>query len=435
MILRKKCLIIATVTMFVFSFLTSNYPVNAIDSTTKVKCSIPDKAHPEICQDDYYSGNNISFYDPNAVPCSATAAATSSGPLVGNDNPEKIFNYLTGKGLTAAQAAGFLGNIKDESGYNPNAQEPGMVVPDNTMPTEGRGFGIIQWSFTPRQGPLVALAKATNRDTTDLSLQLDYLWKEITDPALYKGQHWENALANLKATNDPVEAARSIHYDYERSGAWPGFPASRGVVATEWFNKLKNNTNTATTTTATTSQCGTSAGIGDYMSADFKLFNQCDAPWGKLPVPSPDGTACQVACGPTSVAMMVVNMTGQNVTPTDTINFVTQNNLWYGTGGTTMQTNKQLIENWQLKAELVPSTVGLDDIKAILDKGGLVMMSGRGAVPYLDSINHYVIIKGITADNKFSIADPNGKSGEYDTGTIIASIRAVGLGGVAAYKK
>ena len=427
---RKRSYIIAVLSMFFFSFLINNYPVNA----TGVACDIPDPKDPKICLDSFYAGNNVSFYNPNAKACSTTGTVVSaSGPLVGNDNPEKIFNYFIGKGLTAAQAAGFLGNIQKESTFNPNALQPGQVMPDNAMPIDGRGFGLIQWTYTSRQAPLVQLAKETNRDTTDLALQLDYVWKELTDTALNKGQHWESTLANLKATDNPVDAARSIHYDYERSSAWPGFDAIRGTHAQMWFDKFKGNA--ATATPAATDECtGATGGLGDYTSDEFKLFNQCDPPWGQMQVPSPDGTACQVACGPTSVAMMVVNMTGQNITPTDTINYVSQNNMWYGTGGTTMQTTVSTAKNWGLQAELVAANVTLNDITAILDKGGLVMMSGLGATPFLPGVRHFVIIRGIAADGKFIIADPNGKSGNYDTGTILAGIRAAGLGGTAVYK-
>lgn len=401
-----------------------------------------------VMDEEFYASNEVLYYDPDAVNCRADSNGAPIAALTGNDNPSKIFNYLITKGLTPAAAAGFLGNMKSESQFNPNMEEPTHIVKDNSMPINGHGFGLIQWSFTPRQAPLVALAQSTGRNTTDLGLQLDYMWKELTDPSLASGQPWEKTIEKLKGVNDPVEAATIIHYDYERSGQWPNFPAIRGTDATYWFNQLKGSAASTSSTGTTNASTGPAAcsggtssggagngGIGDYMdNAKFTLFNQCSAPWGGLSVPSPDGTACQVACGPASMAMIIVNMTGKNITPTDTINYVTQTNKWYGTGGTTMQANQAIAVNWGLKADVVPASISVDEIKAIISKGGMVMMAGLGTTPYLSFVNHYVVIRGITTDGKFRVADPNGHSGDYDINTMMADIRNAGIGGVAVYK-
>ena len=39
--------------------------------------------------------------------------------LVGNTIQERIWNFLKGKGLTDIAAAGVMGNIQAESGFNP----------------------------------------------------------------------------------------------------------------------------------------------------------------------------------------------------------------------------------------------------------------------------------------------------------------------------
>ena len=40
--------------------------------------------------------------------------------LIGKNNEEKIWNFLTGKGLNSYGAAGLMGNLFAESGLNPH---------------------------------------------------------------------------------------------------------------------------------------------------------------------------------------------------------------------------------------------------------------------------------------------------------------------------
>jgi murein DD-endopeptidase MepM/ murein hydrolase activator NlpD len=121
----------------------------------------------------------IYFYSPEDLtgnPCATTATN-----LIGNDNTEKVWNYLTAKGLKPHQVAGVMGNLQAESGMCADRlqnQACGSAV--GVAPSDGLGYGLAQWTFTDRQAPLVELAKKTNRDTWDLSLQLDYLWQEFS---------------------------------------------------------------------------------------------------------------------------------------------------------------------------------------------------------------------------------------------------------------
>ena len=130
----------------------------------------------------FYAGNDIFFYtpgDPCAVaPDTTTLSATSTAASTGG-SVEKILKYFTEKGLTLAAAAGFVGNMTGESGVNPRAIQPSKEAPVNYTPVDGQGFGLIQWTFSSRQKPLVALASSTKRNTTDIDLQLDYIWKEL----------------------------------------------------------------------------------------------------------------------------------------------------------------------------------------------------------------------------------------------------------------
>ena len=104
--------------------------------------------------------------------------------LSGKDNKEKIWNYLIGKGLNNIQVAGIMGNIKQESGFDPNALNPGS-----------KAYGIAQW-YQGRKTALERFAKSKGKPINDLGMQLDFLWKELNEG--YKSR----VLDPIKKSND-----------------------------------------------------------------------------------------------------------------------------------------------------------------------------------------------------------------------------------------
>lgn len=109
-------------------------------------------------------------------PSCCSAGGGGTGTLVGANNEEKIFNYLSsGKGINAIHAAGIMGNMKAESSFNPTALES-----DNNP--SGTGRGLVQWSFGRRIALDNAAAAAgvdlTIDDDANLLFQLDYMINE-----------------------------------------------------------------------------------------------------------------------------------------------------------------------------------------------------------------------------------------------------------------
>lgn len=159
----------------------------------------------------FYGGNDILFYDPSA--CTPSGSNSASTALVDGDNIKKAFFYFTGKGLTAAQAAGIVGNLIQESGVNPKSVQK-----------DGPGHGIAQWSANDRWA---ALKKwAGSRDPLDLAVQLDFMWHEMTAVA-----PWNQSLKGSKLPQYPslqditsdtkdaaIKASASFGYLYERFG-------------------------------------------------------------------------------------------------------------------------------------------------------------------------------------------------------------------------
>ena len=120
-------------------------------------------------------------------------------------NDKAAFQYFVGKGLTNFQAAGIVGNLDQESGVSPTAVQQG-----------GPGRGIAQWSVggrwdTDSGDNAVAYASKQNQSVWSLSLQLDFIWYELTT---YSGY----GLSKLKATTNVTDATVVFQTDFEGCG-------------------------------------------------------------------------------------------------------------------------------------------------------------------------------------------------------------------------
>jgi hypothetical protein len=145
------------------------------------------------------------FYDKKA---SEAACATDTGGVtadVTGDNIKDAYNYFIKVGFKDYQAAGIIGNLMQESGVDPKAQQDGSNDPN---PKNGVGFGIVQWTYSDRQGPLVALAKKRNKPPTDLGVQLEYVMQELNGG-------FKDALTAIKASTDVRSAAVAWATKYE----------------------------------------------------------------------------------------------------------------------------------------------------------------------------------------------------------------------------
>ena len=155
----------------------------------------------------FYINNNILFYDGTVCSESINNGAVI---LAGNDNEQKILNFFMQKGLSLAAASGFIGNMRQESGLDPRKIEGGSIADENYKPVNGRGFGLVQWTFTARQQPLIEHTKSLGVPVTDLSGQLSFIWEELNGK-------WLSTLNKLRNVKTAHEAAVLIEKEYEVS--------------------------------------------------------------------------------------------------------------------------------------------------------------------------------------------------------------------------
>jgi len=120
--------------------------------------------------------------------------------LDGDTNAEKIFNFLTDKGLSPAQAAGFIGNFYAESRLNPQAVNPNDLGK--------RSEGLAQWRGDRRER-LMSYSSENNLDYRSLTAQLNFVMYELQTTE-------SNAYGKIKNASTPEEAAIAISRYYER---------------------------------------------------------------------------------------------------------------------------------------------------------------------------------------------------------------------------
>ena len=145
--------------------------------------------------------------------------------LTGNSNEEKIWNYLVGKGLSKAGVAGLMGNLYAESALNPqnlqNSYESKLGYTDssytaavdsgsyNNFVRDSAGYGLAQWTYWSRKQNMLEFARAAGKSIGDLEMQLDFLFKELSEG-------YKSVLAVLKAATTVKAASDSVLLNFER---------------------------------------------------------------------------------------------------------------------------------------------------------------------------------------------------------------------------
>lgn len=144
--------------------------------------------------------------------------------LKGTNNAEKIWNFLSGKNLTAYGIAGLMGNLYAESALIPtnlqNSYEKSLGMTDveytaavdsgsyGNFVRDSAGYGLAQWTYWSRKEALLNYAKAAGKSIGDLEMQLGYLWKEL--------QGYTAVLKVLKSATTVREASDVVLKQFER---------------------------------------------------------------------------------------------------------------------------------------------------------------------------------------------------------------------------
>lgn len=211
-------------------------------------------------QTDIYKVLQAPFYDPSSSGDGSTPIVGCSPTLTGSDSEQKTWNYFKDKGLSDEQVAGIMGNMQQESHFDPLIMQIGGKSQD-PYDAGSLGWGIIQWSGN--NGPRSTGDKVTSlyeaSGLTDpiyeLSTQLDLVWGHMQNkPPITRGDF---SLDDFKKIADEKQAALYFTYHIE-AGTDPG--GIRETNASDILMKYRNLTGSGSS--GSTDGCSSSPGSG-----------------------------------------------------------------------------------------------------------------------------------------------------------------------------
>lgn len=136
-------------------------------------------------------------------------------------------------------------------------------------------------------------------------------------------------------------------------------------------------------------------------ATDVTYFAQNDPRWANAAYGSDN--IGEYGCGPTSMAMVITSLTGQNITPVEMAEW-SCNNGYYIRGGGSMHA---LIPNAAAAFGLEVQGCTAREPQRIVDAlaDGKLVVSIMGAGTFTDS-GHYIVLRGVTESGNILVADP-----------------------------
>ncbi len=330
----------------------------------------------------------------NTAPPAASTGGTAS-VVMGGDNRTKIWNFLIsnsfkeygGKPFGPVQAAGAVGNFFQESGWN---------FADIEVPS-GEGHGIAQWSFG-RKTTLYSLASSMGKQWSDPEVQFQMMKNELD------GSYGKALLdKGYDKLTDPVAASLMFEQVYESAGIPDQSNRDNAAIkALKDLGGIAPGASFAANCTGSTTASGTFNTSKATFAADdgFPVYIQTDPRWADAPYGST--TVGPSGCGPSAMAMIITVLTGQAITPDQTAKVAGDDGMYISGQGSSHQVAPDLAKHYSLKSTKIQSDVTA--ISNAVKGGSYVIMSGTGSLPFTSS-GHYILIRGVTADGKWKIAD------------------------------
>ena len=166
------------------------------------------------------------------------------------DEPKRIWDFFTAKGLNAYAVAGVMGNLYAESALNPRnlqgtyerklgfTDESYTRAVDNGMyrnfVRDSAGYGLAQWTYWSRKQGLLNYAQSVHKSIGDLDMQLEYLWKELKT---YKG-----VMTALTVATSVREASDAMLTGYEKpANQEESVKVKRATFGQKYYDKYATN--------------------------------------------------------------------------------------------------------------------------------------------------------------------------------------------------
>ena len=136
------------------------------------------------------------------------------------------------------------------------------------------------------------------------------------------------------------------------------------------------------------------------LASKHPLFLQWDPRWGYHEYG--DGSNIAVSgCGPTALAMVVVSLTDQEVTPSEVAQYAMDHNYYLKGTGTLWKLMTDGASHYGLNSEKI--NINEEEMKEALDYGGILVLSMKKGD--FTNIGHFIVVYGYD-ENGFKVNDP-----------------------------
>jgi len=197
-----------------------------------------------------------------------------------SDNASTVWNFFKKKGFTNEGNAGTMGNLQHESLMKSVIYEYAYQSKLNYMSAEdyvskvnsgsyskskfindGVGFGLAQWTYYSRKEALYNMCKGK---IGDLTCQLNYLWKELSEG-------YSSLVSYLKTKKNVADCTRKFMDEFERPAS-PQYD-SRLKYANEFYKRFAGSSSGGSSS-GSGSSSGTKYTVqkGDYLYLIAKKF-------------------------------------------------------------------------------------------------------------------------------------------------------------------
>lgn len=183
-------------------------------------------------------------------------ATTTTQQTQTTDTAKTIWDFLTDKGLNAFAVAGIMGNLNAESALNPKnlqqtyekklgyTDESYTEAVDNgtygNFVKDSAGYGLAQWTYWSRKQALLEYAQSVKKSIGDLSMQLEFLWKEL--------QGYKAVMTVLKSATSVKQASDIILTGYEKpANQGDSVKTARANYGQAYYDKYAAKTSSGTT--------------------------------------------------------------------------------------------------------------------------------------------------------------------------------------------
>ena len=248
-----------------------------------------------------YNGKQVDLFASSGSTDTNTSSSGGTTDVQGADVAEQIYNYSKGRGASPAAAAGVVGNAERESNLNPS-----IVAHDGSL-------GLFQWLMSEDKTALKALASKEGKEWSDVGVQMKYLWDDLENPNDFNSLRFDKRCGDgskgsgvkaWKALTSPEQAASVFERCYEVSAETT---KKREQFARKWYDKFN----------------GAGSGYGPVqfiphsqsfnVDTDSVYYEQTDPQWNTASYGG--NTLSESGCGPTSLAMIASQLTGEEITP------------------------------------------------------------------------------------------------------------------------